>query len=169
MKRTMAVLFSLACVSGFASGVTAQIPGTPGTQIGGGQVGGQMMRDKNTADETSVVGCMAQSADMTHFMLNNAKIVDATANTAMKDEATMKKHDGKPMSYMLMSADDLKSHLGHQVELTGAIVSNSSGVIQGEVKGQMPQELTRKDAASAMSDVPTLAVKSVKMIASACS
>ena len=169
MKQTMAVLFSLACVPGFASGVTAQIPGTPGTQIGGGQVGSQMMRDKNTVDETSVVGCMARSADMTHFMLNNVKVADPKANAAMKDEATMKKHDAVPMAYMLMSADDLKSHLGHQVELTGAIVSNTSGVILGEVKGQMPQALTRKDAPSAMADVPTFAVKSVKIISNACS
>ena len=164
MKRTMAVLFSIACVSGFASRVTAQVPGTPGTQIGG-PVGGQMMRDKNMPDEAHVIGCLSQSADMTHFVLNNVKVVDPKATSPMKDEATMKKDD-KPKSYMLMSADDLKAHVGHQVELTGAIIANSSGVVQGEVKGQMPHELLAKGAA--MSDVPTFAVKSVKMIANAC-
>ena len=164
MKQTMTILFSLACVSGFASGVTAQVPGTPGSQIGG-QVGGQMMRDKNMPDEAHVIGCMSQSADMTHFMLNNVKIVDSKTNSPINNAATMKKDD-KPKSYMLMSADDLKAHVGHQVELTGAIIANSSGVVQGEVKGQMPHELLAKGAA--MSDVPTFAVKSVKMISNAC-
>ncbi|MEQ1912165.1 MAG: hypothetical protein ABMA15_25320 [Vicinamibacterales bacterium] len=176
MKRTIAVLLSVACVSVLAGSVNAQVPGTlvpqaPGTLV----AGSQMMHDKNMQDETSVIGCIAQSTDMTHFMLNNAKVSDSKAkadprtNTAMKDEAATKKHNDTPMSYTLMSADDLKSHVGHQVELTGAIVSNTSGVIHGEVKGQMPQELPRKDAASAKSDVPTFAVKSVKMIANACS
>ena len=169
MKHTMAVLFSLVCVSGFASGVAAQVPGTPGAQISSGRVGDQMMRDKNTADEGRVVGCIGQSTDMTHFMLNNVKVVDSKANSPTNNAATMKKDDGKPTSYMLMSVDDLKSHVGHQVELTGAIVSNTSGVMHGDVKGQMPQEIARKDSASAMSDVPTFAVKSVKMIANACS
>ena len=167
MKHTMAVLFSLACVSGFASGVTAQVPGIPGTQIGGGQASGQMMRDKNMADEAHVIGCIGQSADMTHFVLNNVKVVDPKANSPMKGEATIKKDDNKPKSYMLMSAESMKAHVGHQVELTGAVVANSSGVVQGEVKGQTPQELIAKGAA--MSDVPTFAVKSVKMIANACS
>ncbi len=167
MKRTIAVLFSLACVSGFSSGVTAQVPGTPGAQIGGGPVDGQMMRDKNMPDDAHVIGCIAQSADMTHFVLNNVKVVDSKANSPMKAEAPMKKDDSKPKSYMLMSAENLKAHVGHQVELTGAIVANSSGVVQGELKGQMPQELAAKSAA--LSGVPTFAVKSVKMIASTCS
>ena len=165
MKRTMAFLISLACVSELAGAVNAQVPGIPGTQIGGGQVDGQMMRDTNMPGEAHVIGCIGQSADMTHFMLNNVKVVDAKANGSMKDEATTKRDD-TPKSYMLMSAENMKAHVGHQVELTGAIVANSSGVVQGEVKGQMPHELIAQGAA--LSDVPTFAVKSVKMIASAC-
>ena len=169
MKRTMAFLTSLVCVSGLAGAVHAQVPGVPGTQIGGGPVGSQMMRDKNMPDDARVIGCIGQSADMSHFVLNNVKVVDPKANSPMKDEATMKKDDSRPKSYMLMSTEDMKAHVGHQVELTGAIVANTSGVIHGEVKGQMPQELPRQDSASAKADVPTFAVKSVKMIASACS
>ena len=168
MKKTMAVLFSLACVSGLVGAVNAQVPGVPGTQIGGGQVGSQMMHDKNMPDDARVIGCVGQSADMTHFVLNNVKVVDPKANSPMKDEAAMKKDDSKPKSYMLMSTEDMKSHVGHQVELTGAIVANTSGVMHGELKGQMPQELPRQDSASSKSDVPTFAVKSVKMIANAC-
>lgn len=163
MKRTMAVLFSLACVAPFAHSVAAQVPGS-------GPIGGvQMMQNKNTADDTHVTGCMAQSADMTHMMLNNAKVTSAKADSSMKDEAATKKSDGKPMSFMLMSVDDLKAHVGHQVELTGAIVSNMSGVVQGEVKGRSPQDVAREDAGAAMSSVPTFAVKSVKMVANSCS
>ncbi|MEO6223667.1 MAG: hypothetical protein ABIP90_10470 [Vicinamibacterales bacterium] len=124
------------------------------------------MPKEKMAEEMKVTGCLAQSADMGHFMLNSAMMSDskmATPKTApaMKDGM---KDDMKPMSYML-TGEGLKAHLGHKVEVTGMMVPDTMA------KKTMPKDTTMaKDTMSKddMATMGTLNVKSVKMLSATC-
>jgi hypothetical protein len=119
------------------------------------------------AKEMKVMGCVAQSADMSDFMLNNA-----TMSGPM--HADMKaKDDMKTMSYALKGGE-LKAHVGHKVEITGTMADDKT--MPSASKEQMPKETTTRDTttpkdetATGMADVHTLNVKSIKMISSTCS
>ena len=151
MKRSMSFLVAIACASAFAGNLSAQ------------SNAGQKMDDKMSGKDMKVTGCVAQSADMSHLMLNNAMMADAVAMAEPKGSMMKKDDMMKPMSYMLMSDADLKPHVGHKVEVTGTMAADGMMAKDHMEKNQMPK------ATGAMSDMHTITVKSVKMIANTCS
>ena len=142
MKRLM-IAMCCACVLGLSGIAAAQ----------------EAKMDKSMAKETKVTGCVAQGAEMGHYMLNNAVMSDMAG---MKKD-TMKKDDMKTMSYMLMGGD-LKAHVGHKVEVTGMMAD-----AKPMAKDTMPKETMPKDTMTkGMMDMHTLNVKSVKMLSPTC-
>ena len=103
------------------------------------------------ACSATVAAAQSGSAMADHYMLNSATV---SAGEMMKNDAMSADH---PMSFAL-SGGDLKSHIGHKVEVTGTISK----------KGHMD-----KDKMSAMAEsapkAATLKVKTVKMLSSTCS
>lgn len=116
------------------------------------QAGNAMADDKMAKSPTvTVTGCVAEGTMADHYMLKDAMVSDADG---------MMKHDAKsgshPTSFAL-SGGELKPHVGHKVEVTGTI----------STMGHMDKDKMSPMAESAKA--PTLKVKTVKMIASACS
>jgi hypothetical protein len=116
---------------------------------------GKMDHDKTMmGKETKVTGCVAQSADMSHFMLNNAM---------MSGDMKEMKGEMKSMSYML-TGGDLKPHVGHKVEVTGMM--NAGDKMMD--KTTMDKDKMSKDSMP-KPDMHSLDVKSVKMLSASCS
>jgi hypothetical protein len=118
--------------------------------------GGAADQEKDKAGKTgkedgksvTLTGCVAESGG--HFMLNNAT-----------GEGT------SPASYAL-SGGTLKPHVGHKVEVTGALKpapTATSGKDAGK-KDTMAKGDAKKDD---MSSAGTVAVKDVKMVSATCS
>lgn len=152
MKRLM-IATCCACVFGLSGIAAAQ----------------DAKMDKSMAKEMKVTGCVAQGAEMDHYMLNNAVMSDMDSTkmgTMKKDDMKkddMKKDAMKTMSYMLMGGD-LKAHVGHKVEVTGMMADANT-----MAKDTMPKETMPKDTMTkGMMDMHTLNVKSVKMLSPTC-
>jgi hypothetical protein len=138
MTRMIAALcFGVACSATVAA-----------AQSGSAMADDQMAKKSPTV---TVTGCVAEGTMADHYMLNSAMV---SAGEMMKNDAMSADH---PMSFAL-SGGDLKSHVGHKVEVTGTISKT----------GHMD-----KDKMSAMAEsapkAATLKVKTVKMISSTCS
>ena len=128
------------------------------------------MPKMDMSKEMKVTGCVAESSDMGHFMLNNAMMNGEMGDMKghdMKGHDTkghdMKSMDMKPMSFTLMGGE-LKPHVGHKVEVTGTM---GAGKMQGKDTAT-PDATPKENKDMSMADMHTLNVKSVKMIASNC-
>ena len=112
--------------------------------------------DKGRMDKDmpmTVTGCVAQSSDMSHFMLTNA-MMSGGMHGDMKG-------DMKAMTYDLMGGE-LKAHVGHKVEVTG-MMSHAKMSKDKKSKDKMDHDKM------AMGDKHgALTVKSVKMLSSTC-
>ena len=133
----------------FLAGFIAVEPGRAAPQKGENQVTG-----KDGAKLSTITGCVAQSGAL--YRLDQAIIgtdpdVDTQSRPAPEASRTP-----KMLSYALTGAD-LKAHLGHKVEVTGTITSDSTSKETSAIKG-MP----------GMKPAGTLNVKSVKMVAETC-
>ncbi|MEO7270964.1 MAG: hypothetical protein ABIX28_14715 [Vicinamibacterales bacterium] len=123
------------------------------------------MKKMEMGKDMMVTGCVAQdSADMSHFMLKNAMMAGADG---MKKDSMAKPADTKPMSYMLMGGD-LKAHVGHKVEVTGSMADKMMAK-DSMSKDGMAKDSMAKDGMAKPMAMPTLNVKSVKMLAATCS
>jgi hypothetical protein len=103
---------------------------------------------KDAAKTVTVTGCVAESGG--HYMLNNATMPDAA---------------GAPMSYSL-SGGTLKPHVGHKVEVTGALKPAAKDSMKDMSKDKMAKGDTKKED---MPTAGTIAVKDLKMVAASCS
>ena len=165
MKKLMAICtVAILGTAGFAAAQGGTMPqtGTSGTM----PQSGTMKMDHDMSKEMKVTGCVAESSDMGHFMLNNAMMSDMKSGD-MKSGDTMKGHDmksmDKPMSYTLMGGE-MKPHVGHKVEVTGTM---GAGKMQGK-DTPTPDAMPKESNAMNMADMHTLNVKSVKMISPNC-
>jgi hypothetical protein len=144
MKRLPMMLCGL-LVSGLAAAPMAQAPnatnqGTP----------------KPKPDEAVVTGCVAAAPEAGHFILNNAElkgIVKPAEN--MMPSGPPRKASDTPTSYQL-TGGELQAHVGHKVEITGAMEKAKPTEAGGAVVG------------TSGTGTPTLKVTAVKMIASTC-
>jgi peptidoglycan DL-endopeptidase CwlO len=136
----------------------------------------------SSSDKVTVTGCVQRAASMPtgtsgaassateKFILSNAmssdssKSAGATTGTSGTTASSSTKASATASSYRL-DADDSKltAHVGHKVEVTGTIESDSS-TAAASASGS-----TSGTSASATSSAPKLKVDSVKMIASTCS
>jgi hypothetical protein len=117
------------------------------------QAGGALADDKmaKKSPTVTVTGCVAEGTMADHYMLNNATV--SGGDGMMKNDAMSAGH---PTSFAL-SGGELKSHVGHKVEVTGTISK----------MGHMDKDKMSPMAESAKE--PTLKVKTVKMLSSTCS
>ena len=143
MTRTIVPALVLSCTVGFAQ--------TPDTAK-------QAMKGM-TPDTVTVTGCVAEGSSPGQFMLNNA----STAPDAMKKEgapgttaATRAMTDKVVSSYTLVGGTDLKAHVGHKVEVRGAVTGDAAKTEKG----------TATDAKTM--SAPQLKVESVKMVSTTC-
>jgi hypothetical protein len=103
---------------------------------------------------STITGCVAQSGAayrLDHAIVGTDPDVDTLSRPATEANPTP-----KMMSYALVGGD-LKPHVGHKVEVTGTISSDTTSKAGTEIKG-----------APGMKVVGTLNVKSVKMISAIC-
>lgn len=140
MKRMMIALFCSG-VLGVAGLAVAQTGTT------------SRMNHDTPGKEMKVTGCVAQGNESGHYMLTDAM----PSGDAMKKD-TMKHDDMKSMSYALMGGD-LKMHVGHKVEVTGATTDSAMK------DAAAPNPANGKDT----TDMHMLTVKSVRMISATCS
>jgi hypothetical protein len=108
--------------------------------------GGKMGKDAGKS--VTLTGCVAESGG--HFMLNNATGEGAG-----------------PASYAL-AGGTLKPHVGHKVEITGALkpaATATAGKDAGKKDTMAKGDAKKDDMASA----GTVSVKDVKMVAASCS
>ena len=109
---------------------------------------------KGTVKPSTITGCVAQSGGayrLDHAIVATDPDVDTQGRPAPEASPTP-----KMISYTLLGGD-LKAHVGHKVEVTGTLSSDTSSKAAAEIK-----------AAPGMKLVGTLNVKSVKMIANTC-
>ena len=144
MKRLMMTAVCCACFVGGAAAAQDKM----------------MDKDKMSKDKMDkpmmVTGCVAAGSETGHFMLTNGMMAGDTM--------------GK--SYNLMGGE-LKAHVGHKVEVTGTM---GDGKMMGKdkmmSKDKMDKDKMAKDTMAkdtmAMSEMHTLNVKSVKMLAATC-
>ena len=115
--------------------------------------------DVKNGKEVTVTGCLARSPSGTAYLLNN---VDGKGVTSH--------------SYIVISDDDLDSHIGHLIEIKGK-ASNIGD--DGKVEVKTKTKIERDDADDKKTEtkttiegdlagVPYLGVKSVKMIRNSC-
>jgi hypothetical protein len=106
--------------------------------------GGKMA--KEAGHSVTLTGCVAESGG--HFMLNNATGEGAS-----------------PASYAL-SGGTLKPHVGHKVEITGALKPAATTGKDAGKKDTMAKGDAKKDD---MASAGTVSVKELKMVAASCS
>ena len=115
--------------------------------------------DKAPKGAVMVTGCVALGSMADHYMLTNATM----SHGAMGKDATGMNKDAMgsdhAMSYAL-AGGDLKAHVGHKVEVTGAIAKPGD---MGKMKGK--DSMAKSD----MAKTSTLKVQSVKMLSESCS
>ena len=110
--------------------------------------------DKDGMKPTTITGCVAQSG--TVYRLDHAMVaVDIDTDTQNRP-GTEASATPKMMSYILMGGD-VKAHVGHKVEVTGAMSSDKTSKANVGIKGAPGMELSG-----------TLNVRSVKMISAMC-
>jgi hypothetical protein len=109
---------------------------------------------KDSVKPSTITGCVAQSGALyrlDHAIVGTDPDVDTQNRPSPEASPTP-----KMMSYALTGAD-VKTHLGHKVEVTGTISSETSSKDSAATKG-----------APGMKLVGTLNVKSVKMVSATC-
>jgi hypothetical protein len=138
-------LLVLGCVG---SVLTAQQTTTTGSK-----------RMKSRAPATiTLKGCVAEATG--HYMLNRAMVVEPVAGArAAAAPATPVVENSDNQVYELIGAA-VKSHVGHQVEITGSTVDAD----RASADGTRPNDL--KQTAHPMAG--TIDVKAVKMLAQTC-
>jgi hypothetical protein len=112
------------------------------------------------AKPVTLSGCLAQGADATSFVLNNAMPVATAAKDPAKDApAAGHSAHGDAKSYRVMPTDSVKlaAHVGHKVELTG------------QVDAAKPAAPGAAPTAKADSSMPQLTVTAMKHVAPKCS
>jgi hypothetical protein len=98
----------------------------------------------------TVTGCVAEKDG--HYMLNNAMMAG----------------DSKAMTYDL-TGGELKTHVGHKVEVTGSTDAKMMDKMDKMDKDKMSKDKMMDKDKMGMSDMHgTLQVKSVKMISATC-
>ena len=102
----------------------------------------------------TISGCVAQAG--ASYRLDHAIVATDSDVDAQNRPATEANPTPKTISYALTGAD-LKAHLGHKVEVTGTISTDTKSKDAAEIKDVPGMKL-----------VGTLNVKSVKMISAAC-
>jgi len=133
MKKLLMAVFLAASVAALAAQAGQQKPGVK---------------------PSTITGCVAQSG--TSYRLDHAVVATDPDVDAQNRPATEASPTPKIMSYTLAGAD-MKAHLGHKVEVTGTISSDTKSKDSAEIKGVPGMKL-----------VGTLNVKSVKMISAIC-
>jgi hypothetical protein len=137
MKRVLyASVIALACTIA----VAAQGGGAADQ---GKDKGGKMGKDAGKS--VTLTGCVAESGG--HFMLNNATGEAGSGNYAL-------------------SGGNLKAHVGHKVEVTGALKPAATSGKDAGKKDTMAKGDAKKDD---MASAGTVSVKDVKMVAASCS
>ena len=114
----------------------------------------QAGQQKPGVKPSTITGCVAQSG--TSYRLDHAVVATDPDVDTQNRPGTEASPTPKIMSYALTGAD-VKAHLGHKVEATGTISSDTKSKDVAEIK-----------AVPGMKLVGTLNVKSVKMISSSC-
>jgi hypothetical protein len=119
---------------------------------------GSRAKEKARADVkkgvVTVTGCVAASAEPGHYLLTNVVKPGETG--------------GRAVSYALIGGD-LKSHVGHKVEVAGTMDTPASN---GSMKAGKTRKLSTGKGMAKGQDVmghETLHVQSVKTLAAACS
>ena len=102
----------------------------------------------------TVIGCVAQSEGA--YRLDHAMVGTDIDSETQQRPSTEASPTPKMLSYMLTGAD-VKSHLGHKVEVTGTMSSDKTSKDAAGIKN-----------APGMKLAGTLNVKSVKMVAATC-
>ena len=106
------------------------------------------------AKPSTVSGCVAQAG--ASYRLDHAIVATDPDMDTQNRPATEASPTPKMIAYTLTGAN-VKEHLGHKVEVTGTISTDTKSKDAAEIKG-----------APGMKLVGTLNVKSVKMISSTC-
>ena len=114
----------------------------------------KMMAKDAAAKTVAVTGCLAETDGQ--FVLNNATMAGQTT----------------PMSFAL-TGGTLKGHVGHKVELTGALTPVAKDTMKpGAMAKDMPKEMPKKETMDmkkdAMASGGSLAVKDLKMVSPSC-
>jgi hypothetical protein len=103
---------------------------------------------------STITGCVAQSG--ARFRLDHAIVATDPDVDTQNRPGTEASPTPKMISYMLTGAD-VKAHLGHKVEATGTLSSDTKPNDAAEIKGVAGMKLAG-----------TLNVKSVKMVSNIC-
>ncbi len=137
--------FSVAVV---VAGLIAAVPGQAAHQRAENQGTG-----KDSAKPLTIIGCVAQSGAL--YRLDQAIIATDSDVDTQNRPSTEASPTPKMLSYALVGAD-LKTHVGHKVEVAGTMTSDktSKDTVAKEIPG--------------MKSAGTLNVKSVKMVAETC-
>lgn len=107
-----------------------------------------------TAKPTTIVGCVAHSSGT--YRLDHAVIsIDTDVDTQQRP-STEASATPKILSYILAGAD-VKAHVGHKVEVTGTVSSDTTSKESAALKG-----------APGMKLAGTMNAKSVKMVSMTC-
>jgi hypothetical protein len=128
---------------------------------------GQMDGNKAAKDGVVIVtGCVAQAADGKHYMLNDAIMAPVpTDKMAASPAIAGTVGDKTVLSYML-DGGDMKSHVGHKVQITGTTTTQKMGKTD---KSSDPAKMDTGTMAMDHKDVGgTLKIKSMKMVAASC-
>ena len=142
MKNVLTAVF----IAGFVGAVLAQ-QNTPAVK-------GQKPASKDSMKPSTVTGCVAQSGG--RYRLDHAIVAVDTDVDTQNRPATEASATPKMVSYALVGGD-LKAHLGHKVEVTGALSSDKTS-----------KDIAEVERVPGMKLVGTLNVKSVKMVANTC-
>lgn len=119
-----------------------------------GQTGRKPATAKDGMKPSTITGCVAQSGAL--YRLDHAIVATDPDVDTQNRPGTEANATPKIMSYTLVGGD-LKAHLGHKVEVTGTISSDTTSKQTAEVKG-----------VPGMTLAGTLNVKSVKMVSETC-
>ena len=146
----MSKLLMVVILAGFG----AMLQADAGQQNAGPRAGQKPAPEKDTMKPVTVAGCVAQSGAV--YRLDHAIVgIDTDVDTQNRP-ATEASPIPKMIAYTLTGAD-VKAHLGHKIEVTGTISTDTKSNAATDIKG-----------APGMKLVGTLNVKSVKMVANTC-
>jgi hypothetical protein len=130
--------------------------------------------DKSMSGKVTVTGCLQAGVDANSYILNNAskKNESAGSQTATPTPGTPSEMARAENSYTLSTDDrtiDLKSHVGHRIEVTGTLSSGRGHGTSSSSAGAGHERQSQSPGQTQTQDRQHLKVTSVKMISQSCS
>jgi hypothetical protein len=132
----------------------------------------QSAMDKSGVDKAAkdgmvvVTGCVAQSADGKQYMLNDAIMAPLPAGKKPSTAATAGAAGDKTVLSYVLDGGDVKSHVGHKVEVTATNTVAKAGKTGASSD---PSKMETSTMGMDHKDVGgTLKVRSLKMVAASC-